>query len=197
MLIVGLTGGIGSGKTTVANIFAELGAHIIDTDIIARKLVEPGQPALKEIVEYFGDHILRNDGQLDRKKLAEITFKDNTKRKILETILHPGIKETMLAEINTITAPYCIIVIPLLLETEQESLVDRILVVDCDPEDQLQRVQNRDQRDKEQIHSIMNSQIPRNSRLNAATDIIENTDNILNLHDKVMALHKKYLKLGT
>lgn len=197
MLIVGLTGGIGSGKTTVANIFAELGVHIIDTDIIARELVEPGQPALKKIVEYFGDHILKNDGQLDRKKLAEITFKNNTKRKALETILHPGIKEAMLATLKTIKAPYCITVIPLLLETKQEDLVDRILVVDCDPDDQVKRVKNRDQRNEEQIQSIINSQISRNSRLNAATDIIKNTGNMQDLHDNVVKLHKKYLELGT
>jgi len=197
MLIVGLTGGIGSGKTTVANIFAELGAHIIDTDIIARKLVEPGQPALKKIVEYFGSHVLNNDGQLNRKKLAEIIFKNDTKRKALETILHPGIKEMMQATLNTIKAPYCISVIPLLLETKQEELVDRILVVDCEPNDQLKRVQNRDQRSEEQIQSIIDSQISRKSRLNAATDIIENTGDMQDLHDKVIKLHKKYLKLGT
>ena len=197
MLIIGLTGGIGSGKTTVANIFADLGAHIVDTDIIARELVEPGQPALKKIAEYFGEHIVKKDGQLNRKKLAEITFNDNAKRKTLESILHPGIKKVMLATLDSIKAPYCIAVIPLLLETKQEELVDRILVVDCDPEDQLKRVQNRDSRNEEQIKAIIHSQISRKSRLNAATDIIENTGDMQELHDKVTKLHKKYLKLGT
>ena len=196
MLVIGLTGGIGSGKTTVANMFAELGVDIIDTDVIARELVEPGSPTLKQIVDHFGDDILKKDGQLNRQRLADITFKNKLERKTLEAILHPVIRKNMLDRLNTVKAPYCVAVIPLLFETNQIELVDRILVIDCKQEDQLQRVKKRDQRDQEQILSIINSQASRDTRLNAADDTIENSGDINGLHEKVAELHKKYLKLG-
>jgi dephospho-CoA kinase len=197
MLVIGLTGGIGSGKTTVANMFAELGVDIIDTDIIARQLVAPGQTALKDIAHHFGQSILNSDGQLDRHKLAKITFNNDTERDALESILHPAIKKTMLKELNAVSAPYCIAVIPLLIETGQQQLVDRVLVVDCDPVDQLQRVQQRDQRSEAQIVSIINSQASQSARLNVADDIIQNSADLDKLHQQVIKLHKKYLKMGT
>jgi dephospho-CoA kinase len=196
MLVIGLTGGIGSGKTTVANLFAEMGIDVIDTDIIAREIVEPGQTTLTQIIEHFGDHILDKYGYLDRQKLAEITFNNNDERKFLEAILHPEIKKNMLAQIARAKSPYCIAVIPLLFETKQEGLVDKILVIDCEQSEQLNRVLTRDNRSKQQIQSIINSQIPRNIRVKSADYIIRNSGNMLTLRDKVLKLHKKYMKLG-
>jgi len=196
MLVIGLTGGIGSGKTTVANLFSELDIEIIDTDLIARKVVEPGQSTLAKITDYFGKHILNIDGSLDRKKLAEITFSNESERKILESILHPEIKKNMLAQIKEVKSPYCITVIPLLLEAKQEELVDRILVVDCEQKDQISRVQSRDKRTEKQILSIINSQIPRDARLKAADDIIKNSGNMHNLRALIAELHKKYMELS-
>lgn len=195
MLIIGLTGGIGSGKTTVADMFAELGVDIIDTDIIARDLVQPDKPAFKKITEHFGHHIVDSDGQLNRQKLSEVTFNNEKERKALESILHPSIEKEMLMQISKINKPYCIAVIPLLFETGQQQRVDRILVVDCETDDQLQRVQNRDNRSTQQILSIINAQVSRNTRLSAADDIIENSGDMKNLHNKVDKLHKKYLEL--
>jgi len=196
MLVIGLTGGIGSGKTTVTNLFSELGVEIIDTDLIAREIVEPDQPALTKITDHFGKHILNIDGKLDRKKLAEIIFNNDDERKFLESTLHPGIKKNMLAQLSKVKSPYCIVVIPLLLETKQEKLVDRILVVDCEQNDQIKRVQVRDNRTKEQILSVINSQISRNTRLQAADDIIKNSGNMHDLRNIVAELHKKYMELG-
>lgn len=197
MLVIGLTGGIGSGKTTVANLFSELGVDIIDTDVISREIVNTGQTAFIKIIDYFGKHILDNKGQLDRQKLADITFNNTKKRKALESILHPIIKENMLSQIEKINAPYCIVVIPLLFEAKQKDLVDRVLVIDCKLEDQINRVKIRDKRPSKQIFSIIHSQISRDIRLKAADDIIKNSGNIHDLPIKVAELHKKYLQLGS
>ena len=197
MLTIGLTGGIGSGKTTVPDLFSELDVPVIDTDIIARELVEPGQATLDEIVSAFGQSILQSNKRLDRKKLADIAFKNNDSRKKLEAILHPKIRQEMQNRIKALTSPYCIVVIPLLFETEQHELVDRILLVDCTTDKQIERVKQRDQRSDQQIQSIINAQTPRKIKQQGADDIINNNDNIEQLKNQVTLLHKKYLNLAS
>lgn len=195
MLTIGLTGGIGSGKSTVSNMFEALGAAIIDTDIIAREVVKPGQKTLKLITAKFGEGILSTNGELDRKKLAARTFSNKAELHTLESILHPAIKASMLTKMENISAAYCIIVIPLLFETGQKQLFDRVLVVDCEPEMQIKRVENRDQRDNEEILAIMNRQVSRDKRLKEADDIIKNSASLNELQNKVCELHKKYMQL--
>lgn len=197
MLVVGLTGGIGSGKSTVANYFADLKIPVIDTDVIARELVEPGQTALNEIVDTFGREVLTESGKLDRKHLADITFNNSQKLKQLEAILHPKIREEMLARLTSLNAPYAIVVIPLLLETGQQNLVDRILVVDCAENSQIERVQERDQRTVQQIQAIIKKQTDRKEKLKAADDIITNTGSTQDLMEQVAQIHEKYLKIAT
>jgi len=197
MLIIGLTGGIGSGKTTVSNLFSELGIPVVDTDIIARELVEPGQVALEEIVNSFDQSILLDNERLDRKKLADITFKNKQSREKLEAILHPKIRQEMQNRISTLSSPYCIVVIPLLFETKQMESVDKILLVDCPVQAQIKRVKQRDQRSEQQILSIINSQTPRKIKQQGADDIIDNNDNIEQLKELVTNLHKKYLNLAS
>lgn len=197
MLVVGLTGGIACGKTTVSNMFSDLGVSIIDTDIIAHQLVEPGKPATTEIATQLGSELIMPDGQLDRIKLADLTFNNTSNKKILEAILHPAIKKVMLKQIKAVKDKYCIAVIPLLFETGQNKLVDRILVVDCKQEQQFTRVQNRDQREQSQIQAIIDSQVSRETRLMLADDVIDNHNNIKHLSVQVNNLHKKYLKLSS
>ncbi len=197
MLIIGLTGGIGSGKTTVSDLFSELAVPVIDTDIIARELVEPGQESLKKIVKAFGQSVLKNNNELDRKKLADITFKNSDARKKLEDILHPEIRQKILTKIKNLSSPYCIVVIPLLFETGQAELVDRILLIDCPVETQIKRVKQRDQRPEQQILSIISTQTPRKIKQQNTNDIINNNDSIEQLKNQVTILHKKYLDLAS
>jgi dephospho-CoA kinase len=196
MLKIGLTGGIGSGKTTISNLFAELGVPVIDMDIIARQLVMPGQAALQEIIATFGNGIRSKSGELDRNKLRKLIFADERKRKQLEAILHPRIRQTVDKRLSELTYPYCIIVIPLLFETGRQDTIDRILVIDTSVEDQIKRTMDRDDVDQEQVKRIISSQVDRQTRLNHADDIIHNTDDISSLSSQVSALHKKYLELA-
>lgn len=192
MLTIGLTGGIASGKSTCSDLFAELGAPIIDTDLLARRLVEPGQGALTTIVQTFGEAILTPDGKLDRIAVRNLVFNDPAKRKQLENILHPLIRQEVERQLEQISAPYCIVVIPLLLESGMTDLVDRILVVDTTEEIQRQRLQMRDGMEKSVINGILAAQIKRQSRLQAAQDIIENTGDLEALRSQVVELHKFY-----
>lgn len=192
MLVVGLTGGIGSGKSTVADLFAGLGVPVIDTDIIARELVAPGQPALQQIVEQFGDDILLESGELDRGQLAEITFHDSRQRHTLESILHPPIRQEMQRQLEAQQAPYALVIIPLLAETGQTDQVDRVLVVDCPEQQQITRVQARDQRPPQQIRAIIDSQVSRQQRLDIADDVILNNGDLHELEQQVLQLHHKY-----
>lgn len=197
MLKVGLTGGIGSGKSEAARLFAELGAPVIDADEIAHQLVEPGSAALDEIVRQFGQSCLNNDGRLNRSALAEIVFNDTNKKQQLETILHPRVRARIEQDIQACgESPYVIIVIPLLLETGQTDLVDRILVVLAPENIRLQRVLHRDARDREQILAIMESQAPDAVRLEAADDVIQNAGDFDNLALSVARLHRKYTNIG-
>lgn len=195
-LSIGLTGGIGSGKTTVAKLFAAHGVPVIDMDEIAHAIVTPGQPALGEIVEYFGDDILQRDGQLDRKKLREMIFADAEKRQQLESILHPRIRENARQQLNQVETPYCIIVIPLLFETGQNDLIQRILLVDTTEELQIARTVQRDKNTHQQAEKIIQAQASRATKLTGADDIIENSAVESALQAQVENLHKKYLSLA-
>ncbi len=196
MLKIGLTGGIGSGKSTVSKIFSDLEIPIIDADIIAHQLVEPGKPAIKDIAEQFGQQILTDQGALNRKQLKEIIFSDPEQKKTLEQILHPLVFAEMESQIKQLSSPYCILSIPLLLETQMQDFVDRILVIDCPVEVQLERVKNRDQLDIKTIQSIIASQVPREQRRQAADDIIINDADTQALAEQVKKLHNLYLSLA-
>jgi dephospho-CoA kinase len=193
---IGLTGGIGSGKTEVSRYFATLGVPVIDTDTIAHELVARGQPALAEIAAQFGDEILDQHGNLDRAKLSGIVFADPGRRRQLEQILHPRIRDKAIALSEQCEAAYCIIVIPLLVESGRDYPLDRILVVDIPVELQYQRIARRDGISREQIASILAAQADRDTRLRAADDIVVNDGNIEGLHRKIDALHQRYLKLA-
>ncbi|RLA02936.1 MAG: dephospho-CoA kinase [Gammaproteobacteria bacterium] len=192
-MVVGLTGGIGSGKTTVANGFSKLGVPVIDADQLAHELVEPGQIALDEIISTFGPEALTTDGRLDRNYMRQQIFSDPVRKSRLEAILHPKIRQHIRALLSDIRAPYCILVIPLLLETRQTDLVDRILVIDSPEKEQLIRVAARDRLSDNAIMAIMASQADRNTRLAAADDIIVNDQDITALTCHIQELHKHYM----
>ena len=196
MLKVGLTGGIGSGKTTVAKFFAELGAPQIDADIIAHDLVNPGKPALKELIQRFGDEIIANDGTLDRKALREIVFSDSKKKQQLESLLHPLVYQEIQRQTDQLQNDYVIISIPLLIETNMQHSVDRILVVDCPVEIQLARVAQRDHLTGAAIQSIIDKQCQRTQRLAEADDVIDSNCSLQRLAQQVKKLHNSYLFLN-
>ena len=196
MLVIGLTGGIGSGKTTVANEFAKLGITLVDADLLAREVVEPGSSALVAIAERFGSDILDSNGALKRTELRHIVFANKDHKLWLEQLLHPLIRELMLSRIQSANSPYCLLVSPLLLETGQSTLVQRVLVVDVSPETQVERTLKRDNSNAETIKAIMAAQIDRESRLNKAQDVINNDGGIDELKSKVLALHHQYLELS-
>lgn len=195
MLVVGLTGGIGSGKSTVAQLFADLGAPIIDTDQLARDVVKPGTKALSEIAKHFGDNVISDDGSLNRKKCRQLVFEDNSKRLWLEQLLHPLIRAETQKQLKELQTPYCIVVIPLLAENHPYPNIDRVLVVDISEENALLRASQRDQSSPDQIKAIMHSQATREQRLAIADDIIDNNTNQSNLAIKVSTLHALYIKL--
>jgi len=193
LLKIGLTGGIGSGKTAAGDHFARLGAEVIDTDLLSRELVEPGQPALAEIVAEFGASMLTTEGRLDRARLRDRVFDDPAARRRLEAILHPRIRDAMLARARRSTAPYVVFVIPLLFETGQQSLVDRVLLIDVPEDLQRTRVAARDHLDEAQIARIMQAQTDRASRLRQADDVICNDGSMQELRAAVEKLHREYL----
>ena len=194
MLKIGLTGGIGSGKSAASARFAALGAEVIDTDRLSRELVEPGQPALREIIAAFGEGMLDTQGRLDRGLLRERVFGDAAARKRLEEILHPRIRDAMLARAEDSTAPYVVFVIPLLFEAGQRALVDRVLVIDVPEPLQRARVAARDGFDDAQIAQILAAQVDRTTRLSGADDVICNDGSIAELHAAVDRLHHQYLR---
>jgi len=197
MLKIGLTGGIGSGKSTVCRLFQALGVAIVDADIIARQLVEPGSQALTLLIDAFGLSILDTDGTLDRAKLRDLIFSDPEKKQRLENIMHPLIYARMASEVQSLRDRYCILAIPLLLETQKTQIVDRVLVVDCSLEAQLERVVNRDKLSHEQVLAIIASQIPRQQRLALADDVIDNSTSSTQLAEQVKRLHNSYNLLAT
>jgi dephospho-CoA kinase len=194
-LIVGLTGGIGSGKSTVADLFAERGITIIDTDILAREVISEETPAFKTLVDYFGSDIVTANGSLDRRALRHLVFANPEKRTWLENLLHPLIREAIKKQIDVSTSAYCIVVIPLLFETKPNPVINRILVVDTPEELQLQRAISRDQQTPLQIKNIMLTQVTREHRLAGADDVIINDKSPEHLIPQVEALHNFYLTL--
>lgn len=174
MLIIGLTGGIAAGKTTIAEAFARRGAAWVDVDHLAREVVMPGEPALADIRERFGESVLTEQGELNRAALREIIFDDAQARHDLEAMTHPRIRERLVARLETLTGPYALLVSPLLLETDQHQLVNRILVIDVPPEEQIRRTCERDGVPEAQARAIVDAQMSRNRRLASADDVIDN-----------------------
>ncbi len=196
MLVVGLTGGIGSGKSTVAALFDKKGVPIIDADEIARSITQRGEPVLKDILSLFGSDIFLPDGQLDRAKLRDIVFSNEIQRKKLEKLLHPLIRAEMKSRINTLKTAYCIVMIPLLLETHPNPLIKRILIVDTSEDLQISRSMLRDKLSREAVQAILNTQINRAKRLNLTDDIIINDGLLEDLIPQVDKLHAFYLSLA-
>jgi len=194
---IGLTGGIASGKTTVANLFSDLGIEIIDADEIAHSITSKQGSAYNKIVKHFGEDVLGNDKKLDRKKLRTMIFNNSELKRDLEQIIHPEVYAIINQKINASQEPYQIIVIPLLIETGYQNFVDRVLVVDCSVETQLARLINRDNETMKNARKIIANQIERNQRLKFADDIIENEKktSINVLKNKVLQLHETYLEL--
>jgi len=193
---IGLTGGIASGKSAVADLFAELGVPIIDTDVIAREVVQPGQPALDEIRSRFGEHMIDAAGNLDRAALREAIFSDDQARLDLEAILHPRIGAETRRQADAVEGAYQVIVVPLLTNSPLIRFVDRVLVVDCDENTQLQRLLARDRESIDQARRILAAQASREDRLRIADDVIDNNRSLQDLRREVIALDRKYRRLA-
>ena len=196
MLVIGLTGGIGSGKTTICHLFEKLGVPIVDADIIAHELTQPDQPAVQKIIDVFSPDLLDEAGLLDRNKLRQIIFSDPDKRFELESILHPLVLVEIYTRIQAMDAPYCIVCIPLLLETDMTENIDRILVVDTPEELQISRTRERDTLTSDEIQQIMSAQVSREQRLKAADDVITNNSDMANLEKQITVLHNTYLEMS-
>lgn len=196
-LRVGLTGGIGSGKSTVEGYFQELGAPTIDADAVSRRVAEPGQPAFADIVSLFGPEVVDESGRLRRALMRERVFSDLALKKRLEAVIHPLVRQEIQAFTDSAAGPYCVICVPLLLETGARAHADRILVVDAPEALQASRASQRDQADAAQIRQIIAAQIPREERLRAADDVISNDGSLENLKLQVKRLHYKYLELAS
>jgi dephospho-CoA kinase len=196
MLVIGLTGGIGSGKSTVGELFAKLDVPVIDADQASRAVVQPGQPALHSIVAQFGSEMLNPDGSLNRGRLRERIFNDDVARKELEALLHPLIRTWMQEQLQDLDVPYAILSIPLLVESGRTNTVDRVLVVDIPEQQQIERVCRRDDISEPQAHAILATQATRQQRLAAADDIIDNSGSPVALEEQVQALHLMYLAIS-
>ncbi|MEJ6079039.1 dephospho-CoA kinase [Vibrio sp. 1-Bac 57] len=195
-VIIGLTGGIGSGKSTVAKEFTALGIDIVDADKVARQVVEPGQPALAEIELYFGRDVLNAAGELNRAKLRKLIFQSETKKQWLNALLHPIIRDTLLAQLNMAKSEYVMLEAPLLLENKLTQYTDYTLVVDVDEKLQIERAMQRDDNSKSQIQAIMDAQISRSLRLQQADYVIDNTSvDRVALKQQIKSLHLKFLSL--
>ena len=195
---IGLTGGIGSGKSIVGDLFTELGVTVIDTDQLSRELVEQGTPLLNKISEHFGEEILLTSGGLDRKKLRQVIFSNVDEKLWLEQLLHPEIRELLLSKLSSCSGAYVVIVVPLLFENKDNSysFLNRTLVADCPESLQLERVSARDKNNSIEIKKIIESQMPRLQRLSLADDIITNESSLESLRENVLKLHEKYKKLS-
>jgi dephospho-CoA kinase len=194
--VIGLTGGIASGKTTVANLFKQqFKIDIVDADIVAREVVEPGSPGLNAIVEHFGADIVRDDQTLDRAKLRERIFSNPEEKAWLNGLLHPMIREKMIEDLEQVTSDYALLVVPLLVENKLDSLCDRVLVVDVDPQTQISRTVKRDNVSEEQAKAILASQASREQRLALADDVVKNNPDDPDLLLQITDLHEKYLAM--
>ena len=194
-MIIGLTGGIGSGKTAVSDSFESLGIDVVDADLASRVVVQKGKPCLLKIAQHFGEDILTKEAELDRAKLREIIFKSEEEKNWLESLLHPAIANQIQDELNASKSPYTILVSPLLLETNQKDFCSKVLAVDVPVETQVERTLERDGVSKEQVQAIINSQISRNDRLNLADEVIVNDGTLEVLEIAVKILHEKFLSL--
>lgn len=192
-LIVGLTGGIASGKSTVARLFVARGVPVVDADAVAREVVAPGSAGLAAIQARFGDGVLQPDGHLDRARMRRLVFADDEARRELEAIIHPRVRDAMDRQLSQADAPYAIAMIPLLLETGQAARYDRVLVVDASRESQIERARARDGSSREVIEGILDAQVARDRRLAAADDVIANDAGIEALEAQVARLHEDYL----
>lgn len=197
MFAVGLTGGIASGKTTISNLFARLEVPVVDTDVISRKLLEPGELAFDQVCAHFGDRIIKPDGEIDRSRLREIVFNQRDEKSWLETMLHPLIfQRSHDAIVAHSAANYVLVVIPLLFETNFQSLVDRILVVDCPTEQQIERLIKRDHIDEALALKMLSQQLSNDERIARAHDIIDNRSIDADLESQVESLHQLYLRMS-
>ena len=195
-MIVALTGGLASGKSSVARRFEEIGVPVIDADVVTRRLVEPGTPALREIVDAFGAGVLDEHGRLDRTRMRERVFDNDTERSKLESILHPRVRQAMQAFASSSSAPYVLFVIPLLVETEQAHTMDRVVVVDAPRALQTARAAARDGSRPKTIAAMIDSQASQAERLAVADAVIENTGDLATLHERVDSVHEECLALA-
>jgi dephospho-CoA kinase len=193
---VGLTGGIASGKSTAAQLFSALGVPLIDADIISREVATPGSPLLARLIDRFGARYLRADGSLDRRALRELVFADPKARADLESLTHPAIFQAVEERAAAAGGPYQILALPLLVEKSHAPLVDRVLVIDCDPALQIRRLQARDGSTVDEARAILAAQAPRATRLEAADDVITNDGDLHSLRDQVERCHMRYLGLA-
>ncbi|MEZ8058781.1 dephospho-CoA kinase [Vibrio splendidus] len=197
-IIIGLSGGIASGKTTVANLFNEhFNIDIVDADIVAREVVAVGSDGLKQITDHFGEAILLEDGALNRSKLRELIFSDPTEKQWLNDLLHPMIRNKIDSDLSKVTSPYALLVAPLLVENQMQGMADRVLIVDVPAEVQIERTMSRDNVSKEQVASILKSQASREQRLAVADDVIKNHTKNQELLLQITDLHQKYLAIST
>ena len=196
MLIIGLTGGIGSGKSVASDKFKSLGVAVVDADVASRTVVEPGKPALKEIQDHFGSGIITTEGKLDRNKLREIIATDAEERKWLESVLHPKIGEQITKEISESTSVYTLFVAPLLLETNSQEICSRVVVVDVPKDVQIRRTAKRDKVSSNQVEQMVAAQMKREKRLEKADDVLLNNGTIEDLEKQVEELHKKYIQMA-
>ena len=196
VLTIALTGGIGSGKTSIASIFKSLGVPIIDSDTISKEIILPGKPCFKDIVNEFGEEILTNKGTIDRYKLRDIIFNNDKARIKLENITHPIIFKNIDIQTSLINYPYCLVIVPLLIETKSVKYFDKVLLIDTFKNIQFERVSKRDSMSPALLRKIIKIQATRSERLKYADDIIENNNEIGNLNEYINILHKKYLTLS-
>ncbi|EGR0207686.1 dephospho-CoA kinase [Vibrio vulnificus] len=196
-LVIGLTGGIASGKTTVANLFQQhFAIDIVDADIVARQVVAPGSAGLTAIVDHFGVDILTHEGELDRGQLRQRIFAHSEEKQWLNALLHPMIRRKMIEDLAQVSSPYALLVVPLLVENQLQTLCDRVLVVDVEEKTQLQRTMDRDGVDEQQVHAILKAQASRHERLALADDVIKNESKDQNLLQQITDLHQKYLAMS-
>ncbi len=192
--VVGLTGGIGSGKSAVSDLFAQQGIDIVDADVVARQVVEPGTPALQAIIDHFGEAIVTDNGTLNRPALRKRVFENDLDKQWLNALLHPAIRAEMQTQLEVATSPYVVFSVPLLIENGLDSMADTVLVVDCSEETQLARATRRDGSNIETIKSIMASQATRQQRLEKAQNVIDNNGELSALPPQVKSLHQQYMQ---
>ncbi|WP_371971131.1 dephospho-CoA kinase [Acinetobacter sp. AL9] len=192
--VLGLTGGIGSGKSAASAWFETQGIVVVDADVVAREVVEKGQPTLKQIQQHFGDWVLLENGELDRRALREHIFKEPSARQALEKITHPAIRESIIQQLNAANSPYVVLVSPLLFETNQHQLTRHTLLIDATEALQIHRASQRDGQTVEQIHKIIQAQMPRAEKQRLADDIVLNDGHLDHLYSKLEVLHQQYLK---